>query len=223
MRCTVIINANDIHSMDEVIEHIESYACYHAGDADKIVRTARRFVLAYGVPIDYMLYDEYRFSNLGLNFYWGKLDYTVKVNEDGSIVFLDDAKVEIPLDTVSDSGWFARVHNALEEAATVAPQAVKKDSTREINFPTMIASNQNTRHADKTQVVKMLGKASELSATVSDYKMVEERRKHVADALADSLQALANLVDAYQLTNEEITEAVKLANAKERDQYQHGE
>lgn len=211
----MIINANDIHSMNEMIDGVKSYAGYNNGAADKIVRTARRFILAYGVPIDYMLCDD--FPNLGLTFYWPGIRYNAKVNNDGSIIFLDDANIEIPLDSVSDSGWFARVHSALKEAASVAPQTVKKDGMREINFPAMIASNQNMQRVDKTQMTKMLGNASELSAAVSDYKKVEESRKRMADALADSLQTLANLVDAYQLTNEEITEAVKRVNAKERD------
>lgn len=184
--------------------------------------TARRFILAYGDPVDYNIVDYNIATDQVLCIDWD-WEYRVRIKDDGSIDFADDANAEIPLNKISDNGWFARVHSALEEAATVAPQTVKKDGMREINFPTMIASNQNMQLVDKTQVVKMLGKASELSAAVSDYKRVEESRKRMADALADSLQTLANLVDAYQLTDDEITEAVKRVNAKERDQCQHGE
>lgn len=171
-------------------------------------RTARRFILAYGDPVDYNIVDYNIATDQVLCIDWD-WNYRVKIKDDGSIDFADDVNAEIPLNKISDNGWFASVHNALEEAATVAPQTVKKDGVREINFPTMIASNQDARRTDKTQVSKMLGKASELSAAVSNYKKVEESRKRMADALADELQALANLVDAYQLTDNEITEAIK--------------
>lgn len=219
----MIISVNDVHSMDEIIEGIKSYAFYNHGAADKIVRTARRFALAYGVPIDYMLCDD--FPNLGLTFYWPKMRYNVKVNNDGSIIFLDDADIEIPLDSVSNSGWFARVNSALKEAASVAPQTVKKDGMREVKFPTLTAFHPDMQRADKAQVVKVLEETAELSVAVNDYRKGEGSRDHMADELADVLQTLANLVDAYQLTDKEIAEAVDRVKAhnKERGRYQPGE
>lgn len=216
---------NEIFNMDDILGFVNRFAHSFINGAvtDEFSRTARRFILAYGEPVDYSPEEDY--YNLSMNFYWKTMKYTVKVNNDGSIVFLDDAKVEIPLDTVSDSGWFARVNSALKEAASVAPQTVKKDGMREVKFPTLTAFHPDMQRADKAQVVKVLEETAELSVAVNDYRKGEGSRNHMADELADVLQTLANLVDAYQLTDKEIAEAVDRVKAhnKERGRYQPGE
>lgn len=90
-------------------------------------RTTRRFILAYGDPVDYNIVDYNIVTDQVLCIDWD-WNYRVKIKYDGSIDLFDDANAEMPLDRISDNGWFARVHNALEEAATVAPQTGKKNN-----------------------------------------------------------------------------------------------
>lgn len=99
------------------------------------------------------------------------------------------------------------------------------DDMRQVTFPTLTAFHPDMQRADKAQVVKVLEEAAELSVAVNDYRKGEGSREHMADELADVLQTLANLVDAYQLTDDEIGQAVGRVTEhnRERGRYQPGE
>lgn len=96
---------------------------------------------------------------------------------------------------------------------------------RRVTFPPLTAFHPDMQRADKAQVVKVLEEAAELSVAANDYRKGEGSREHMIDELADVLQTLANLVDAYQLTDDEIAAAVKRVTAhnRERGRYRPGE
>lgn len=60
---------------------------------------------------------------------------------------------------------------------------------------------------DKAQAVKVLEEAAELSVAVNDYRKGRGSREAALDELADVVQTLVNLCDAYGFTDEEIREA----------------
>ena len=96
---------------------------------------------------------------------------------------------------------------------------------RQVTFPTLTAFHPDMQRADKQQIVKILEETAELSFAANDYRKGEGSCEHMTDELADVLQTLANLVDAYQLTDDEIAAAVKRVTAhnRERGRYQPGE
>jgi NTP pyrophosphatase (non-canonical NTP hydrolase) len=80
---------------------------------------------------------------------------------------------------------------------------------REVTFPTLTAFHPDMQRSDKQQIVKILEETAELSVAANDYRKGEGSRDHMADELADVLQTLANFVDAYRLTDDEIAAAVE--------------
>lgn len=78
---------------------------------------------------------------------------------------------------------------------------------------------------DKAQAVKVLEEAAELSVAVNDYRKGQGSRMAALDELADVVQTLANLCDAYGFTDEEIREASERVQRRnvERGRYDDGE
>lgn len=96
---------------------------------------------------------------------------------------------------------------------------------RQVTFPTLTAFHPDMQRADKQQIVKILEETAELSVAANDYRKGEGSREHMADELADVLQTLANFVDAYQLSDDELAAAVERVTAhnRERGRYRPGE
>lgn len=96
---------------------------------------------------------------------------------------------------------------------------------RQVTFPTLTAFHPDMQRADKQQIVKILEETAELSVAANDYRKGEGSRDHMTDELADVLQTLANLVDAYQLSDDELAAAVERVTAhnRERGRYRSGE
>lgn len=190
---------------------------------------ARRFIVAYGEP-DYWL----DWSTSCLYFDWKH--YTVEIYPDGRIALQGDANGETLLDNTGHMGRLARIGSAVREATgfggytrTRAGQAAAdpapRDSMRRVTFPSLTAFHPDMQRADKQQIVKILEETAELSVAANDYRKGEGSRDHMADELADVLQTLANFVDAYRLTDDEIAAAVDRVTAhnRERGRYRPGE
>ncbi|OZG51731.1 hypothetical protein PSRA_0811 [Pseudoscardovia radai] len=75
-----------------------------------------------------------------------------------------------------------------------------------VAFPAMAVFDASHQKADKWQVLKCLEEAAELAeagkAWVKDGSDVN--RRAMLDELADVLQTLANLIDAYEITPDEL-------------------
>lgn len=102
--------------------------------------------------------------------------------------------------------------------------AVHARFARRIVF-SAVAFHPSMQRLDKAQAVKVLEEAAELSVAVNEYRKGQGSRMSALDELADLVQTLANLCDAYGFTDEEIREASERVQRRnvERGRYADGE
>lgn len=217
------------NSVEQMLSRLDDLSKPEITVTDKAAGLARRFIAAYGEP-DYELS---RSSNC-LYFEWKH--YVVEIYSDGRIFFQGSVHWAPLLDDTGHMGRLARIGSAVKEAintderhGTNAGQTVvdqtQRDGMREVAFPVLSAFHPDMQRADKQQIVKILEETAELSVAANDYRKGEGSREHMADELADVLQTLANFVDAYQLSDDEIAAAVHRVTEhnRERGRYQPGE
>lgn len=216
-------------SMEQMLSRLDDLSKPEITVTDKAAGLAKRFIAAYGEP-DYELS---RSSNC-LYFEWKH--YAVEIYPDGRIMLQGSVHWEELLDDTGHMGRLARIGSAVKEAMksegrtqtcdepTPADQT-QRDGLRQVAFPVLYAFHPDMQRADKQQIVKILEETAELSVAANDYRKGEGSREHMAAELADVLQTLANLVDAYQLSDEEIAAAVNRVTEhnRERGRYQPGE
>lgn len=217
------------NGVEQMLDRLDELAKPEITVTEKAAGLARRFIAAYGEP-DYELS---RSSNC-LYFEWKH--YAVEIYPDGRIMFQGSVHWETLLGDTGHMGRLARIGSAVKEAMkserrtqtctepTPADQT-QRDGVREVAFPVLAAFHPDMQRADKQQIVKILEETAELSVAANDYRKGEGSREHMADELADVLQTLANFVDAYQLSDDEITAAVHRVTEhnRERGRYQPGE
>lgn len=216
------------NSMDRMLDRLDTLSRPEITVTDKAVGLARRFIAAYGEP-------DYELSRTStLNFTWEH--YGIEIYPDGHIMFQGDANWGMLLDNTGHMGRLARIGSAVREATgfggytrTRAGQAAAdpapRDGMRRVTFPSLTAFHPDMQRADKQQIVKILEETAELSVAANDYRKGEGSRGHMVDELADVLQTLANFVDAYQLSDDELAAAVERVTAhnRERGRYRPGE
>ena len=207
------------NGVERMLDRLDERISPESPVMDRAAGLARRFITAYGEP-DYRLWR----TSCSLCFEWEHyaIDFDL---DDGHIMFTGDGNGEMLLDSAGHVGRLARIGSAIREALRTATQTAKDDGMRQVTFPTLTAFHPDMQRADKQQIVKILEETAELSFAANDYRKGEGSREHMADELADVLQTLANFVDAYQLSDDELAAAVKRVTAhnRERGRYQPGE
>lgn len=78
---------------------------------------------------------------------------------------------------------------------------------------------------DKAQALKVLEEAAELEVAVNEYRKGQGSRGAALDELADVVQTLVNLCDAYGFSDGEIEQALQRVTARnvKRGRYADGE
>ena len=88
-----------------------------------------------------------------------------------------------------------------------------------------VAFHPSMQRMDKAQSVKVLEEAAELEVAASEYRKGRGSRDCVLDELADVVQTLVNLCDAYGFADSEVREACARVQRRnvERGRYADGE
>lgn len=102
--------------------------------------------------------------------------------------------------------------------------AVHARFARRIVF-SAVAFHPSMQRMDKAQAVKVLEEAAELEVAVNDYRKGQGSREAALDELADVVQTLVNLCDAYGFSDDEVDAALHRVTMRnvERGRYADGE
>lgn len=88
-----------------------------------------------------------------------------------------------------------------------------------------VAFHPSMQRMDKAQAVKVLEEAAELSVAANEYRKGHGSRETVLDELADVVQTLVNLCDAYGFSDSEIADACERVQRRnlDRGRFENGE